>query len=123
MSLDVEPGSITALIGPNGSGKTTVLRLLAGVIAADAGTIDGGDAAVRTLQATGVFPSLTPLEHVLVASAGRRRRGGFFRSLFATPRTRAEDAAFVGEARAVLARFGLPEDTPAGELPRATSAC
>ena len=117
VSLAVEPGSITALIGPNGSGKTTVLRMLAGVIAADAGTIEGGDAAVRTLQATGVFPSLTPLEHVLVASRARRTAGGFFRSLFQTPRHRSEDAAFGGEARAVLARFDLPEETPAGELP------
>ncbi len=117
VSLAVEPGSITALIGPNGSGKTTVLRMLAGVVAADAGTIEGGDAAVRTLQATGVFPSLTPLEHVLVASGERRTAGGFFRSLFQTPRHRSEDAAFGGEARAVLARFDLPEAIPAGELP------
>ena len=90
--------------------------MLAGTIAPDAGQIDGGDAAVRTLQATSVFPSLTPLEHVLVASAGRRSRAGFFRSLFATPQHRAEDAAFVAEAETILARFGLPRDGPAGEL-------
>ncbi len=116
VSVAAEPHTVTALIGPNGSGKTTVLRMLAGTIAPDAGHIDGGDAAVRTLQATSVFPSLTPLEHLLVASAGRRRRAGFFRSLFATPQHRAEDAAFVAEAETILARFGLPRDGPAGEL-------
>jgi ABC-type branched-subunit amino acid transport system ATPase component/ABC-type branched-subunit amino acid transport system permease subunit len=116
VSVAAEPHTVTALIGPNGSGKTTVLRMLAGTIAPDAGHIDGGDAAVRTLQATSVFPSLTPLEHLLVASVGRRTRAGFFRSLLATPQHRAEDAAFVAEAETILARFELPRDGPAGEL-------
>jgi ABC-type branched-subunit amino acid transport system ATPase component/ABC-type branched-subunit amino acid transport system permease subunit len=116
VAVGAEPQTVTALIGPNGSGKTTVLRMLAGTIAPDEGQIEGGDAAVRTLQATSVFPSLTPLEHLLVASAGRRRRAGFFRSLFATPQHRSEDEAFVAEAETILSRFGLPRDEPAGEL-------
>ena len=120
VSLTVEPGRITALVGPNGSGKTTVLRLLAGTLAPDSGRIDRADAAVaRTLQSTAVFAPLTPVEHLLVASAPRRRRAGFLRSLLATPQARAEEAAFVAEARRVLVRFGLAAhaDTPAGELP------
>jgi ABC-type branched-subunit amino acid transport system ATPase component/ABC-type branched-subunit amino acid transport system permease subunit len=116
VAVGAAPHSVTALIGPNGSGKTTVLRMLAGSSAPDEGTIDGGESVVRTLQATSVFPSLTPLEHLLVASSGRRRRGGFFRSLFATPQHRAEDEGFVAEAEAILVRFGLPRDEPAGEL-------
>jgi ABC-type Fe3+/spermidine/putrescine transport system ATPase subunit len=38
-SLTVEPGQCVAILGPSGCGKTTVLRLLAGFIAPDAGTI------------------------------------------------------------------------------------
>jgi len=38
-SLTVEPGQRVAILGPSGCGKTTVLRLLAGFIAPDAGTI------------------------------------------------------------------------------------
>ncbi len=117
VSLAVEPGTITALVGPNGSGKTTVLRMLAGVVTPDAGSVEGRGGAVRTLQASGVFPSLTPLEHLLVASRPRRRASGFVRAALATPASRAEDARFAAEARAILARFGLPEETPAGELP------
>jgi branched-chain amino acid transport system permease protein len=118
IGLTVEPGSITALVGPNGSGKTTVLRMLAGAIAPDSGRVDVPAGVVaRTLQSTAVFPTLTPLEHVLVASAGRRTRGGIIRSLFATPKARAEDAAYVADAEVLLDRFGIPHDTPAGELP------
>jgi len=117
VSLDVEPGKITALVGPNGSGKTTVLRLLAGVVDPDAGRIDGTGRITRTLQGSGVFPALTPLEHVLAASAGQRHAAGFFRSLLSTPRFRAEDVAFDTEAGNVLARFDVVRDVPAGELP------
>ena len=38
-SLIVEPGQRVVIVGPSGCGKTTVLRLLAGFIAPDTGTI------------------------------------------------------------------------------------
>jgi len=38
-SFAVEQGTITALIGPNGSGKTTVFNLISGVTKADSGKI------------------------------------------------------------------------------------
>ena len=120
VSLALEPATVTALIGPNGSGKTTVLRMLAGVVPPDAGVVERSGGAIRTLQGSGIFPALTPLEHLLVASARRRRRSGFVRTLLSTPQSRSEDASFAAEARRVLARFGLPEETPAGELPVGT---
>jgi len=46
VSLDVEPGSIMALLGPSGAGKTTLLRLVAGFDRADAGTIRVGETTV-----------------------------------------------------------------------------
>lgn len=44
-SFSVDPGTVAALIGPNGSGKTTTLHVLAGLVAPDAGaaTISGID--------------------------------------------------------------------------------
>lgn len=38
-SFSVEKGTITALIGPNGSGKTTTFNLISGLLKSDAGTI------------------------------------------------------------------------------------
>jgi len=39
LSLEVQKGDITAILGPNGIGKTTLLHLILGWISADSGTI------------------------------------------------------------------------------------
>ena len=38
LSFDVPPGRVTGLLGPNGSGKTTTLRILLGLAAPTSGT-------------------------------------------------------------------------------------
>lgn len=38
LSFDVEQGSVTGFLGANGAGKTTTLRILLGLVTADAGT-------------------------------------------------------------------------------------
>jgi ABC-2 type transport system ATP-binding protein len=45
LDLDVEPGTVHGFLGPNGAGKSTTIRVLLGLLRADAGTVRllGGD--------------------------------------------------------------------------------
>jgi branched-chain amino acid transport system ATP-binding protein/branched-chain amino acid transport system permease protein len=132
LSLALAGGETTALIGPNGSGKTTALRLISGAVAPDAGVIEltgrdvtGASTAervrlgiARTLQATSAFTELTALENVLVGRGVRLRYGGLFRTALATPKARSEVEAAEAAALQALALVGLEHaaDTPTPEL-------
>jgi branched-chain amino acid transport system permease protein len=132
LDFAVEGGTITALVGPNGSGKTTALRLLAGTLVPDEGTValDGAGLGegtqrsralagiVRTLQATAVFPGRTALENAVVGAGLDARYGGFVRTLLATPKARAEVHAKRALALGALERVGLAHAAgrPAAEL-------
>ena len=111
VNLDVRPAIVHALIGPNGSGKTTALRVLAGWLEPDDGTVAvvGGrrDDVVGTLQATSVFPELTVLENALVGAHRGARHRGLSRALLATPQAREEARAAEGQARQALETVGL----------------
>src|SRR5205809_5624958 len=39
ISLQVDPGKLTALVGPDGAGKTTLIRLVAGLMTPDGGEL------------------------------------------------------------------------------------
>lgn len=43
VDLDVPDGSITSVLGPSGCGKTTLLRIVAGFVRADSGSVSIGD--------------------------------------------------------------------------------
>jgi branched-chain amino acid transport system permease protein len=123
LDLQARSGRVAALIGPNGSGKTTALRVLAGTVLPDRGTValDGREVTaapaherverglVRTLQSNAVFGELTALENALVGASLRRRHGGALRTLFATPKARAAASATRERALAALAAVGLAE--------------
>ena len=51
VDLEIEPGEMVALLGPSGMGKTTVLRLMAGLIQASAGIVMVGDHDLGRLSA------------------------------------------------------------------------
>ena len=104
-SLSVAQGSITGLIGPNGSGKTTVFNLVTGFIPKDSGsvsfkarTIDGlgpdriyGLGIGRTFQLARIFPRLTALENMLVPVRRRGLRALFSRADWGHEKARAMD--------------------------------
>jgi ABC-type branched-subunit amino acid transport system ATPase component len=84
-SFSVGTGSITGLIGPNGSGKTTVLNMLSGYMASDAGAIRFDGRRIgrpdptamyrrgmsRTFQRARVLPEIDVLDNLLVAAPKR----------------------------------------------------
>ena len=121
-SLSVQAGTITGLIGPNGSGKTTVFNLVTGYLPADSGTIrfDGRvvrrpdptrlarRGLIRTFQQARVFPNLTVVENLVLATPQSWWQAG-------RPRVARAERALADE---LLADFnlGAHADTVAAEL-------
>jgi branched-chain amino acid transport system ATP-binding protein len=109
LSFRVESGTILGLIGPNGSGKTTVLNLITGELRSDGGDMRlRGESLLgmspyqicrrqvsRTFQLVRILPGMTAMENVMV---GR---------LFGSRRT--DRRAALGEAEELLRRVGLAE--------------
>ena len=56
VSFSVPPGELVALLGPSGGGKTTMLRIIAGLEAPDSGAVllEGEDATERSARDRGV---------------------------------------------------------------------
>lgn len=80
LSFTVEPGRITGFLGPNGSGKTTTLRMLLGLIRKTSGTatIDGRDyrsikrplhTVGAALEATNFHPNRSGRNHLRTIAA------------------------------------------------------
>ncbi len=71
MSLEVPEGSLTALLGPSGGGKSTLLRVIAGLEIPDTGTIeiDGEDVTGVPVRDRGIgfcFQHYAPFRHLTV---------------------------------------------------------
>ena len=102
LSLEVRPGEVHALIGPNGSGKTSALRVLAGTLPGDAGlvSLDGRDVTqlrgadraragiARTFQRTVLLTGLNVWGQVRVGARCREPVGAV-RALLRTPTAQA----------------------------------
>ncbi len=66
LSLNVRKGESVALIGPSGGGKSVLLKLVAGLLAPDEGSVRVGTDNVGMLfQKNALFDSLTVLENLL----------------------------------------------------------
>jgi branched-chain amino acid transport system permease protein len=120
LDLDVAPGQIHGLIGPNGSGKTTTLNVISGYYAAKAGTMTLGDHALpqgqpvlratqgiaRTFQTPRVIGEASVLENVMIGGS-IEGKANFIEALLALPRNRQDERMLAGKARALLGVVGL----------------
>lgn len=111
-TVTFQHGKINALIGPNGSGKTTFFNCVTGMIRPDEGTVtfDGQDisgwaphrivrAGVgRSFQLCRIFPRMTVLDNLLVAVRSSRPS----RQLRS-----ARNADQLARARSILVRVGI----------------
>ena len=51
LSFEVRAGELFGFVGPNGAGKTTTMRIVLGVLAADAGEVRWGGCLLYTSRA------------------------------------------------------------------------
>lgn len=90
LSLDVEPGSLVALLGPSGCGKTTTLRMLGGFLEPSEGRIElrGEDVTgvpphrrdtAMVFQSYALFPHLTVAQNIAYGLKRRRVKGAELR--------------------------------------------
>jgi ABC-type branched-subunit amino acid transport system ATPase component len=113
-SFAVEAGTAVGLIGPNGSGKTTIFNLIANILRPDAGHVFFQGARIdgrppweiarrgigRTFQSIRLFRDLAVWQNLEIAAMGRGRQG------------------WEADGREWLTRLGLAHlaDDPAGTL-------
>ncbi|MGD8759919.1 MAG: ABC transporter ATP-binding protein [Anaerolineales bacterium] len=105
LSLQVEAGEIYALVGPDGAGKTTTMRLLCGALTADHGTVTlaGFDLERQTEQARaqiGYLPQRFSLYGELTVQENLR----FFAEVRGMPGDQ-----WMARAQEILAFVGLEE--------------
>ena len=141
LSFDAERGKITALIGTNGAGKTTVFNCITGFYKPTLGAmrmthLDGraiqlerlNDFRIsklakvaRTFQNIRLFPGMTALENLMVAqhNALMLASGLTFLGLIGAPSWRTAEKRAIDLARLWLDRIGLIDraDDAAGNLP------
>jgi osmoprotectant transport system ATP-binding protein len=118
VSLRIKPGESVALIGRSGAGKTTMLRLMNGIVSATGGSVLVDDVALAStdlialrrrtgmiIQGSGLFPHRTVYENV--ATVPR---------LLGWPDERIRDAA-----RGLMAKMAMSFDAFKDRMPRSLS--
>jgi len=125
VSFEVMPGEIFGVIGPNGSGKTTMFNSVLGQISPNEGSIElnGQDitglsplelsrrGVGRTFQTLQVFGKMTVRDNLIVAA--QEHKGSMFSRMFAPG-----DSGLGGKADALIDQFRIRHvaDKPAGTL-------
>jgi branched-chain amino acid transport system ATP-binding protein len=137
-SYDIPEGVIYGLIGPNGSGKTTIFNLVTGIYTPTAGKIlfNGGainglkpfrivhKGIARTFQNLRIFNNLTVIDNIRVARHFTTK-SGIFQTFLRLPSFKEEEAKVRDEAMGLISLMNLSnratemaKNLPYGELRR-----
>ena len=132
VDLEVNDGEIVAVVGPNGSGKTSLCDAIGGFVRPEAGRVYFSDRDVsgladhqraalglaRTFARPALFESMTVAGNLLAAQH-RRLRGGFFSCGFGLALSKHEDRVARAHAVEVLEILGIEDtvDHPVAALP------
>jgi len=128
VSFDVKAGEVLGLIGPNGSGKTTVLNMLSGFLAPHAGRVRlreqditgwqpdrlARQGVLRMFQMTRVFTRTSAFDNLLTAGLARGCR---------RVRPRAAHSRCWRNSRWPPCNTSMPDNSPAGSASFLNSAC
>jgi branched-chain amino acid transport system permease protein len=120
LDLEIRTGQVHGLIGPNGSGKTTILNVISGYYVQQRGTVKLNGTALpvlarhrrahmriaRTFQTPRIVGSASVLENVMIGGT-IDGEGSFVESLLSLPRHRRDEAILRATASLALAAVGL----------------
>jgi len=120
LDLDLRPGEVHGLIGPNGSGKTTTLNAICGFAVPQAGSVCVGSTALpmgaaptraaagigRTFQTPRIVGEAPVIDNVMIGGA-ILGRATLIETLLTLPRHRRDEAALRDRAMAALRVVGL----------------
>ena len=120
VDLNIRPGEIHGLIGPNGSGKTTILNVISGFYRPEAGQVTFGGVPLdlgkpetraargiaRTFQTPRIIGEASVLQNVMIGGT-IRGRATFAETLLLLPRHRRDEAMLRKVALQALGSVGL----------------
>ena len=125
LDLEIRPGQVHGLIGPNGSGKTTILNVISGYYAQQHGAVRLNGTALpalarqqrarmriaRTFQTPRIVGSASVLQNVMIGGT-IDGEGTFVESLLSLPRHRRDEDMLRATAMLALATVGLDRLAP-----------
>jgi branched-chain amino acid transport system permease protein len=120
LDLDLRPGEVHGLIGPNGSGKTTTLNAICGFAIPQSGTVQVGGTALplgaaplraaagigRTFQTPRIVGEASVIDNVMIGGT-ILGHATLIETLLSLPRNRSDEAALRDRAMAALRVVGL----------------